>query len=565
MPVVMAKALPAVQKETVTVGVFADRGVIEARQRWQETIDWLNQQIPTNHFLLKPLPLERLQEEISQQRLPFIIVNPSESIRIGRTYPLSWLVTLVSPMGGGSTYSTGSSVWVKADSNISTVDALAGRRIGTVDQQAFGGFMAFAREIIQEKELAGYFSQLIELGYPHESVVKALVEGRVEGAILPVCLVESMISKGELEKGQLRALGQRNEDSAQCMVSTRLYPNWSFAMTGAANRDLAKKVVVALLAVPPDSQVARSAQSLGWSVPESEVELDRLFTDLGIHPLQEKWWTQVWQWVMTNYYAALLGMVLLAILPVQHLFLTLRYRHNSLKLRCAQENLQQVQRRALVDKLGSSLAHELNQPLAAIRLYTEGEISRRKQGRVDTDVAMLLSKIHRQATRIDAVVSRFRSLLQKKSIEKTRLEINTLISDAMSLVEVYANQQRVHLQWQETGEAVYVNGDRAAIEQLIVNLLTNAIDATSQNAGEQVTTVLTTVDDKIQITICDQGAGLSLPFEALLTPFVTTKPGGVGLGLAICKDVTESHSGEFELRNFPTGGCRALVRFPITK
>ncbi|MEY0765283.1 MULTISPECIES: sensor histidine kinase [Providencia] len=555
----------SVPKEVITVGVFADRGVEEASNRWQKTIDWLNERLPEYHFTLQPLLLEQLQEEILRQRLPFIIVNPSESIRIGRKSSLSWLATLISPMDSGTKYSTGSAVWVKEESVISSIEELSGHSIGTASKQAFGGFMAFAHDVIHERKLKGYFSHLVEIGYPHEHVVDALVSGQIEGAILPVCLIESMILKGELKPNQLRILGQRNKSDAHCKVSTHLYPNWSFAMTNAADRLLAKQVVVALFDIPSDSSAAKSAQSLGWSVPESQIELDRLFTDLGVHPLQEKWWYQTWNWLINNYYATIAGLLLFAILPIQYFFLSLRYRKNYLKLRHAQESLHKVQRHALVDKLGSGLAHELNQPLAAIRLYAESEISRRNQGKLDTDITVLLDKIHRQVNRVDEVVRRFRSLLQKKAIEKKYIDINALIGGTIDLVKIYADQKHVHLHWKSASDAVFIFGDKAAIEQLLVNLLTNAIDATFQNDREQVTITLTKTNDKVEVSVYDQGTGLSMPFEKLLTPFVTTKQDGIGLGLVICKEVMESHFGEFELINLSTGGCRAVARIPIAK
>ncbi|RJX75763.1 sensor histidine kinase [Vibrio sinensis] len=551
--------------KTVTIGVFADRGVVEARQRWKPTIDWLNEKIPEYSFVLKPLLLGQLQEEIAQQQLPFIIVNPSESIRIGRKHSLSWLLTLISPMNGGSTYSTGSAVWVNQDSDIDSIDDLSGLRIGTVSQQAFGGFMAFSREVTLSYDASEYFSNLVELGFPHEKVVNSLLNGDVQGVILPVCLAESMVEKGDLTPNQIKIIGNKNDLNAHCGVSTRMYPNWSFAMTSIADRELAKKLVMALLSIPSDSTVAKHAQSLGWSVPESAVELDNLFTDLGVHPLQKIWYLQLWQWIVVNYVAAIFVVLLLAILPIQYVFLTIRYWRNAQQLTQSQQNLQHAQRRALVDKLGSSLAHELNQPLAAIRLYAEGELSRRQQGRTDTDIPLLLGKISRQVTRIDKVVYRFRSLLQKRPLQIDKLEVNQIISDAISLVDVYANQHKVALVWQPREKSVFFVGDRSGMEQLLINLLTNAIDATSDHGGEHVAIFVYLADEKVHISIRDQGKGLALPFEELLTPFVTTKSEGIGLGLSICKEVVETHSGEFELKNFDTGGCQAIVIFPIVK
>ncbi|NLS13750.1 PhnD/SsuA/transferrin family substrate-binding protein [Vibrio sp. SM6] len=563
------------EKTQVVIGVFADRGLTEARARWQPTITWLNQTLPDYQFSLEPLNLDALQAEITSQSLSFLIVNPSASIRTGRQYPLSWLTTLISPMAGGTTLSTGSAVWVVNTSNVTDWHQLSGRPIGTVDQRAFGGFMAFARDVVEQYDLNHYFSGLNELGFPHESVVASLLSGQVEAAILPICLVESMVAKGEISAEALRVLNPKTPRDAICQSSTVLYPNWGFAMTNKADRKLAKQIVLSLLAIPPTSNVAKAAQSLGWSVAEPQVGLDNLFSQLGVHPLQNSWWAELRNWLMVNYEITLLAFVVLAILPIQYLLLRRRHHRNTQTLQRVQQNLQLAQRRALVEKLGSSLAHELNQPLAAIRLYAEGELSRRRQGRTDTDIVALFEKIQRQTDRIDGVVSRFRSLLQRRITHKQLTALDDVVKDSIRLVEVYARQHKVTLQIGRWASQQIIVADKIAIEQLVVNLLTNAIDASAPSDSKgmkegQVTIELLARPTSIDLIVDDNGSGLAQPFDTLLTPFVTTKAQGVGLGLAICKDVAESHSASFSLCNRPSSengavGCRASVCFPRIK
>ncbi|AFJ45967.1 sensor histidine kinase [Shimwellia blattae] len=547
----------------VSIGVFADRGVDEAKSRWQPTIRWLNKQIPEFRFHLIALELEALQAEVSAQRLQFIIINPSESIRLGRLFPLSWIATLISPLKGGTSEATGSVLWVRSDAPYQRVNELSGKSIGTVNRQAFGGFMAMAHEVLAPEFPVELLSEVKEIGYPHEKVVRALQEKRIEAAILPVCLVESMIENKQLEPASLRALGNRAPAGFQCQVSTRLYPNWGFAMTGNADRQLAKKIVQHLLAMQGNSPEAKAAQSLGWTVPENQVELDRLFKDLGLHPLQRPWWQQVKLWLVQHYYILLIAIILLTVLPVQYMLLSFRFRCNNIKLRQMQDSLQQIQRQSLVDKLGSSLAHELNQPLSAIRLYAEGELSRQKKGNSQTNIEILLTKIRDQVVRIDDLVKRLRKIMRKEPTSKGWFDLSQLLQETCTLVSLYAERFKVDIRIQNIPQTLPFFGDRTGLEQLIVNLLTNAIDA-SAGAGNHLVFINIT-QTKMAITLCiqDQGDGLCASQAELMVPFVTSKVNGVGLGLTVCRDVVEAHQGTFCLKNCSNNGVEAIVCFPL--
>lgn len=548
--------------DEVVIGVFADRGIEEAQTRWQPMINWLNQQIPEYRFQLLALELGMLQTEVSSQRLQFMIINPSESIRLGRIFPLSWMATLISPLAGGTTTATGSALWVRENSPYHTTENLAGKRIGTVDRRAFGGFMAMENEALRPEYPGNFLSQVQELGYPHENIVRALLDNNIEAAILPVCLVESLIARQKLEAGKLRLINSKTPTGFECQVSTELYPNWSFAMLGNADRQLAKKIVQSLLNLPTDSPEAKAAQSLGWSVPESQVELDRLFENLGIHPLQLSMWQQLLRWIVQYYYVAILIVIIFTVLPIQYVILQFRFHRNSLKLRKMQDDFQQIQRRALVDKLGASLAHELNQPLSAIRLYADGEISRQKKGDSQTNIVELLTKIRNQVVRVDEVVKRLRQLLKKEPASKTRFDLSNLLQETCALVSLYAQRYNITIKQGYISNPVLFYGDRIGLEQLLVNLLTNAIDSTAEAGNSLIFIEL--LQTKLDVSLCvyDQGVGLNAPLSTLMTPFVTSKANGVGLGLTVCQEVVESHLGKFTLRNRAHGGVEAKVCLP---
>lgn len=213
----------------------------------------------------------------------------------------------------------------------------------------------------------------------------------------------------------------------------------------------------------------------------------------------------------------------------------------------------------MVNKLGSSLAHELSQPLSAIHLYAEGELSRRKRGDHSTDIDVLLDKIRHQVIRINQVVDRFRQLLRKQAIQKTPQDLAIILQQAIKLVEIYAKSKQVELILHIDKQKMLLKADKAGIEQLMVNLFTNAIDASAQAGACSVSINLLYTENKAHLTVRDRGAGLQLPLEELMTPFVTTKADGIGLGLVICKEIAESHRSTFYYKTILTADAKHLL------
>lgn len=143
------KAVQPEAKQKVEVGVLAIRGHLYAEQRWQPTIDWLNQQISDVYFELHPLNLDEMGEAVKFQTMDFILTNPGQAVRLGRQYALSWMATLTGRAPQNSNYSIGSALVVRANSPYQTLKDVSGFPVAAVSEKAFGGYLTLRYQIVE--------------------------------------------------------------------------------------------------------------------------------------------------------------------------------------------------------------------------------------------------------------------------------------------------------------------------------------------------------------------------------------------------------------------------------
>ncbi|MGF1681509.1 sensor histidine kinase [Photobacterium minamisatsumaniensis] len=566
-------------KTTIDVGVLAIRGNLSAEQRWQPTMHWLNQQIEDVQFVLHPLDLEGMTNAVKQQTMDFILTNPGQAVRLGRQYALAWIATLTSRKPDSSNYAIGSALVVLANSPYQTFQDVSGLPLAAVSEQAFGGYLTLRYQVAQQGlNPNDFFSDVRYLGFPIDANLYQLRDHNVDAAVVPACLLENMIKEGLLEDGKYRVLNQQHSDDFSCQVSTPLYPNWSFAKTERGSSALAKKISRALLTMPADSTAAIASGASGWTSPESLLSIDKLYQALDLHPLQQAWWKEALRWLRNHQEWVWGGFILFIVLNAYHFWLEYRFSRSKKELEQAlhrlkdkSEQLEHSQRVAIVGELGSSLAHEINQPLAAIRNYSEGGLLRLAKKRPHEDITLVFEKIQSQVERADAIVRRLRMLIKKRSVEKQLCNIEQLLDDTMELMNFRLQKQDVMLSRRLEGEVVSVEVDVVGFQQVIVNVVNNAIDACVEHRSRQSLTLNYQAEIEIhteyrQGTMCihvhDNGTGLVFDNENPTDAFVSSKSDGLGLGLAICRDVVEMHRGDIQIQSITPRGCEVIITLP---
>jgi two-component system, LuxR family, sensor histidine kinase DctS len=213
-----------------------------------------------------------------------------------------------------------------------------------------------------------------------------------------------------------------------------------------------------------------------------------------------------------------------------------------------QEKLLLTSRLLTVGEMASTLAHELNQPLAAIASYNQGCVRRLRSGTWDVDeITSTLEKSSAQAERAGQVIQRVREFLRNREPTRTPHDVNDVMSGVAKLVELEAEQANVELKLALHVGLQPVLMDRIMVEQVVLNLVKNGIEAmknTDQVSRSLTMSTAPTDGDVVEISVSDHGHGISTESEAeLFKPFFTTKPEGMGIGLNICRSIVELHEG----------------------
>jgi signal transduction histidine kinase len=238
-------------------------------------------------------------------------------------------------------------------------------------------------------------------------------------------------------------------------------------------------------------------------------------------------------------------------------------------LRTAQVELAHATRVMTMGEMTASIAHEVNQPLTAV--ITNGNACLRwlAGGTPNLDEAReAVRHIIRDGNRASAVIARIRSLSRKTvAEEKVRLDLNETIQEVMALVLSEVRRHRVAVRTELAGDLPSVLGDEVEIQQLLLNLIMNGIEAMSSVEDRPRELVISTQSDgadQVRVTVQDSGIGLDPQnMDRIFDAFYTTKRGGLGMGLAICRSIVENHGGR--LWAVPNSGPGVTFQFTLLK
>jgi len=216
------------------------------------------------------------------------------------------------------------------------------------------------------------------------------------------------------------------------------------------------------------------------------------------------------------------------------------------EVRQRQAELAHVLRLSTMGEMASGLAHEINQPLSAIANYATGCTRRLDAGSLDTDTLRpIIAKIASEALRAGEIIRRLRALVRKEDTRYERTDLNHLVRESAQLIETEARAFEVGLLLDLAPNLPLVSCNDIQIEQVLLNLLRNGVDAvTSAVRGERTLAVTTRASNgQVEVAVCDSGVGIPDPPVDVFAPFYTTKATGLGMGLSISRSIIEAHNG----------------------
>jgi len=262
--------------------------------------------------------------------------------------------------------------------------------------------------------------------------------------------------------------------------------------------------------------------------------------------------------------------VVLLLLEAATILLLLRERWRrkraEVEARRSVSQLAQVNRRTTVGELSASIAHELSQPLSAI--LRNSEAAELMLGTRCPDLAYLreiLGDIKRDEHRASEVIRRLRRLLTNAPFDTQEIDLNDVVREVFELLSGQASAGHVTLSTRLDPQAPCVTGDRIQLQQVILNLVMNGIQAIEGSASAERRIIGRTAvlnDTSMQVSIEDSGPGVPLEMlDRMFEPFFTTKEAGMGMGLAIARTIVEKHGGNIWAENRTAGG--AVFRFNL--
>ena len=234
--------------------------------------------------------------------------------------------------------------------------------------------------------------------------------------------------------------------------------------------------------------------------------------------------------------------------------------------------LQRTARLVTMGEMASSLAHELNQPLAAIMNYCAGCVTRLENGQAnEKDMLGAMRKASIQAERAGTIIRRIRDFVKKSEPQRSAVQIEEVLEDALGFAELDARRLGIDLVMDVETALPPVFADRIMIEQVVLNLVRNGLEAMTEHARPALTGVLSLIvraraleADRVEISVIDHGHGIAEAVRALLfDSFYTTKPEGMGMGLNICRSIVEFHDGRLTVDDNPAGGAIFSFTLPV--
>ncbi len=232
------------------------------------------------------------------------------------------------------------------------------------------------------------------------------------------------------------------------------------------------------------------------------------------------------------------------------------------RLHEVQSELIHMSRLSELGPMVSTLAHEVNQPLTAIQNYLRAGYLLAVSGELEKAQSLFIKAIE-QSERADAIIRRLREFVRKGETSRQRESLPKIIEEASALSLVGQKAHGVRVAMRLDPLAAWVVVDKVQIQQVLFNLVRNAIEAMAEWSRREVVIAAAPADEgMIEISVADTGPGLAPEVrQRLFQPFVTTKPAGMGVGLSICRSIVEAHGGRMSARDNPGGGT--VFRFTV--
>lgn len=607
---------------SVLIGVVESSETDFPSTTLRPTIEAIERYVPGARVSVVRLSSITLLSDIDRVRPDLFIAPSADFRRVLDATGAHPIATRLSTAAVNPAQSVGAAFVVRSDrSDMATLADLKGKRTAATLPTALDGWLA-ARMEVQEAgfDSKNFFRDVHFMTYGVPNVVASVLSGHFDVGILPACALERAETQGLVEPGALRVVAPVTDELLACRHSTRLYPDWVAGALPGTDPELARLMTIALLTpVKPDD--ARTGGRYVWQVTSdfhAVRELERNL-HLGEWAYLESWTPEA-LWRRFKWYAVAvvlaLGLIFFHEWRLRRLVdvrtrelrdaLAERARLEEAE-RAARLRLGEVERMGAISQLSAMIAHELKQPVGSVinymavlrmrlaQLAAGTSVTAKSAGKstgkgaektpvsvspadtgdaVDPVLARAADGAEKEARRIAEIVDRVRAYAKREKRSPRPVDLYERLEAAVAGACRSRNGEVVaeYAPADAAGRPVLVEGDPLELELLFLNLIKNALEASAQttdSAGPRVRVLLEAgpnapelADGEVRVRILDNGPRLSDDaFERMKRVSESVKADGLGLGLAIVRNIVDEHGARLGLRRLSERGLEATVTF----
>ena len=467
---------------------------------------------------------------------------------------------------------------LKSRTDINSLEDLSGKSIASNDPEGFQGILILRYELFKlGLDPFNSFSKEYYFGTDLDNALKLLRTKSTDVVALPSCTIERMLKSG-VNVDDIKIVGEKKQSYIHCKLSTDYYPNWSLMLSNKIDMETRHKIIVAV------HSMRLNTDGIEWGAATETTKINDMYRALRMGPyiyLREWSFREVWreyrEWFLVA--IAVLGCLLLHSLRVSQLvkkrtreldesLRSYRKLHERVVLLKGQN--EKVRRMAVVSQFSSLVAHELNQPLGNILLYSDGikQILQKNDSRTSEALRIIeqvSTKIYWQAARAREIVDRVRNFAKNRTnTEFTLLLLPDLIRNAVSdwIAEDNITDDIVDILIDD--ETAGVLGNALDLRVAITNILRNSNQAMVNTPDKHIWIHLCSEEDNYwHIVFTDNGPRLREgKIKEMNIPLATDKPNGLGLGLSLTRGILESHFSKLTLKISSKGNLQVEFLLP---
>ncbi|MCU7800811.1 MAG: PhnD/SsuA/transferrin family substrate-binding protein [gamma proteobacterium symbiont of Lucinoma myriamae] len=574
------------EKIQLIIGVLTqDRSTSLKNSPWKLTFNRLNQH-PDYHFSPRFLTIEQMNQSLKSDELDFVICDALNYLMLEKKYDILRLLTRNEQYPDGFITSEGLSVYTLSNNaEITQLHDLKNKNLGVLDDNSSISWL-FLEKFLAKHELI--INNNIDIdNFSNINISLARLHSRKIDAIISKSgLIDRYLSKDKIN--DLKLLNPRRAWQAPYLHSSILIPEWPIAKAWFIDDELSNQVISLLLhqfVNEPDETSSYFSRQYQWSFAQNYNTLETLFSLSNenhntLNKNSNSFSPKIQYWISFIIICFLVVILILYLHSSKDLNNRLTISKDSLEQEIKERQLAQEQalthqaelahvaRLSTMGEMASGLAHELNQPLSAINTYVQGCIRRINMGTDDTQaIVNALQLTTQQAERAAGIIRRLRSFVRKGESHKTYSEINHLVNEVTNFLEVQLKDRKVTLKLELEDNLPPVLADIIQIEQVLINLVKNAIESMSDIKSPTILVSTKLYNHNlIELCVIDSGHGISEDkLKRIFNPFFTTKASGMGMGLSISNSIIEAHDGKLYAQNNTGQGAKFCFTLPITE